>query len=169
MSQTESPKLTTNTKKYKWRHDSSPLTVYEPPCLPVAWFTETLFPNKALFSLLQTQYFPFIWCNSPHLALWAPPDKVGTCITLTEHWPRQRGRGCTVRDTLTLAPNLRCAGQSHFLCHSLISFCKSTEISTRLFWINRCVKTNKEFTLSLATFNGKISHMDNKSPWITVS
>jgi len=137
-----------------------PLTVYEPPRLPVAWFTETIFPNKALFSLLQTQYFPLIWCNSSHLALWAPPNKGGTYITLTDHWPHQRGRGCTVSDTLAVAPNPRRAGQSHFLCHSLIRFWKSTEMSATLFWINVCVKTNKEFTLSLATFNGKISHMD---------
>ena len=107
--------------------------------------------------------------NSSHLALWAPPNKGGTYITLAEHWPCQRGRGCTVRDTLALVPNPRCVGESHFLCYSLIKFWKSTETSAMLFWINRCVKTNKEFTLSLATFNGKISHMDNKSSWITMS
>lgn len=124
-----------------------PLTVYKPPCLPVAWFTETVFPNKALFRLLQIQYFPLIWYNCPHLALWAPPDKGGTYITLTEHWPRQSACGCTVRDTLALIPNLRCAGQSHFLCHSLIRFWKSTEMSTTLSWINRCVKNQQRVYL----------------------
>ena len=124
-----------------------PLTVYKPPCLPVAWFTETVFPNKALFRLLQIQYFPLIWYNCPHLALWAPPDTGGTYITLTEHWPRQSACGCTVRDTLALIPNLRCAGQSHFLCHSLIRFWKSTEMSTTLSWINRCVKNQQRVYL----------------------
>lgn len=124
-----------------------PLTVYKPPCLPVAWFTETVFPNKALFRLLQTQYFPLIWYNCPHLALRAPPDKGGTYITLTEHWPCQSECGCTVRDTLALIPNLRCAGQSHFLCHSLIRFWKSTEMSITLSWINRCVKNQQRVYL----------------------
>lgn len=131
---------------------------------PAACSTETMFPNKTLLACSKQIIYPY-------LILYI------VCALLSKPQPTQ-GRGFCYPHSVSITSEC-----SQFYCKrylgfnfelemncwvsppllSLIRLGKSTEMSTTLFWIIRCIKTISKLPYSSAAFK------DQSHAWMTVS